>query len=719
MKKKTSKWILRTIIADIYEQNELFDWDKYIDSINKSIHYLAYNKQNKIIKQITLNIFKVQLWNLNAENDTLVHIAAKTNNFDLFKYAINVDINIIYNKNKLGMTPLFYFLHNYVIVKKIINTHILKDHDISHNCTLFEHYIKSKNIQMISYLAHTLIFNKNSTVLFTLIESLIDVRIKIKILRILIRRGIDINLLNDKFISLLIISIASKQYDITFFLLKNGAEINYYGPENLENPLTIAIHNNDIPMIKLLLDNGININIQDKYLCTPMHYIFLVENKIPTNIRRKLLDNVSNVNVCDKYMNSILNLLTYIDDWTKYEDILENKKLDINLKNKNNISPINNIPSTQIDQFYEMVYRSYIKQLVPNIEWADKKDNEIATAMSKKYDIEKYKKYIYNKIIAGYSYPKKKSKTKIFFPIPPITNITYFSSMTHNYICYLAYLLNKYANIKIPSLTSEQKNIKSINDIKKNNKDIEINKFFKSILRDYINHSPVLINHIIIWKDPGTVFISPYLIDGINDTIQKFPDIKFILIKLTIITKIIVNHANIIIYDVPNNYIERFDPYGKVPYYNNKKIDDILEFFFKKKIPNIKYISSYKLINNISYQVFSDEKNADNHFINDPSGFCLAWCVWYVELRINNPDINIKTLTKKSIYYINKKENNVKDYIRNYSDYLDKKKNKILKCGGLNKKFWYTVNIPFNIYRHYMKYINFLYKKIMEPQNND
>ena len=142
-------------------------------------------------------------------------------------------------------------------------------------------------------------------------------------------------------------------------------------------------------------------------------------------------------------------------------------------------------------------------------------------------------------------------------------------------------------------------------------------------------------------------------------------------------------------------------------------IDNTLESFFKSVSPPINYISSRKLINNISYQTVSDETNINNHFVDDPVGFCVAWCLWYVELRINNPDINIKSLTNKTIYHINKKENKIKDYIRNYSSYLDNKKNKILEQGGVNKKYWYAFNMPYVIHKRYMKYINNFYKNII------
>ena len=101
-----------------------------------------------------------------------------------------------------------------------------------------------------------------------------------------------------------------------------------------------------------------------------------------------------------------------------------------------------------------------------------------------------------------------------------------------------------------------------------------------------------------------------------------------------------------------------------------------------------------------------------NYVENDPNGFCMAWCLWYVEMRVKNPSIIPKVLIQKTIQQINKSEDKFKDYIRNYSNFLDDKKNEILSKAKLPKKYWYMHHIPTYIYKTYLKYIRRIYYEI-------
>ena len=500
------------------------------------------------------------------------------------------------------------------------------------------------------------------------------------------------------------------------FLLKHGADPNYLGPENNDNPLTIAIYNKNNDMIKLLLDQKINVNISNKYMQTPLHYMYTYNIKIPLSIKRRIMKKITNVNATDNQMNSILNLLTQHDNWKSYEDILHNHKLKIYLKNRSGICPIDNISASDIKSFYQLVLRSYLNQLNSNHEWIDEIDIQIS--LSDK-NINLLKKDIMKKIIDQHiSYPPIKKNHIIKLINPPETNITHFAAYTYNYICFVYYILSKYPEIKISLLSAEQYNNDKLREsyeekVKNYRTDDPVDSIFRSIIRDYLNHSPKLINHIIIWKNSKKYFLSPYLISGLKKTTQKYPNTKFIIFKLTIISNENFNHANILIYDIRRRTIERFDPYGVVPFIDSKSIDQTLGSFFEDNLPNVRYVSALELSDGISFQVFSDESNDLNYVENDPVGFCVAWCLWYVETRIKNIDTKPSILIKKTIYQINKSEEKFKDYIRNYSNYLDNEKNQILKLAGLPKKYWYTRNPPLHLYRAYIKYIRKIYENIL------
>ena len=233
------------------------------------------------------------------------------------------------------------------------------------------------------------------------------------------------------------------------------------------------------------------------------------------------------------------------------------------------------------------------------------------------------------------------------------------------------------------------------------------------MIRDYINHSPKLINHLIIWGSIEKYYISPYIIEGIYQTLKKYPKTKFILLKLTLISSESFNHANIIIYDIQNNIFERFDPYGYVKFIDNDNIDNLLKNFVSDYFPKCKYIGPIDTSIGISFQVFSDESNDKNYVENDPTGFCIAWCIWYVETRIKNYKIKPKKLIKHTIEEINKNEEHTKDYIRNYANYIDSEKNNILEECGINKKYFYKHNIPTDMYKLYAKNISKMFNDLI------
>lgn len=706
-------------IIESIEKNKI-DWDYLVDQINGMLHYLAYHGKTDLIKLIDQDTIEKIINKQNIEGDTVCHIAAKMKNIELLNLSINLNNSILYEKNKLMCTPLFYIVSDLKLTRQIVDSIKIEDCYLNNEYTLMEYYILSKNYDMIVYLLKNIKINKfTNNALFTIITTYdASVDFKIKLLKLFVKYSVDVNHLNKKMMSPLIISTYLKEFEISKFLLDNGADINYYGFENNDHPLTIAIKSLNVPMIKLFLEYEIKINVLDKYLQTSVHHIFSTPNKIPIEIKQFMLNKTRDINSIDNRMNSILNLLIQNDNWKNYRNILKDKKLKIYLRNKDGVRPLDNITTSDLDDFYKLVYKSYLNQLDSDIEWIDDVDKTISLILENGNDLQSYTGYIMGKIIGGQSYPLKKSKNKMIKLItPPKTNITHFSAYTYNYICFLYYVLEKYPKIKIPSMIPNQMKNKTlkmfydelVDDYKEETSD---NAIIRSIIRDYVNHSPVLINHVIIWKNNNVYFFSPYIVQGINETIKKYPDTQFILLKITILTDEKFNHANILIFDIENNYIERFDPYGEVSLNYSKQIDHFLEVFFKKEFPNIKYLSPTHLVNGISFQTFSDERNNTNYVENDPIGFCIAWCLWYIEMRMKNLRIHPRSLIRRTIIKINKRNEKFKDYIRNYSNNLDSKKNNILEKAGIPRKYWYTRHIPIKIYKAYLKYIRNIYNLI-------
>ena len=172
---------------------------------------------------------------------------------------------------------------------------------------------------------------------------------------------------------------------------------------------------------------------------------------------------------------------------------------------------------------------------------------------------------------------------------------------------------------------------------------------------------------------------------------------RFIFIKLSLIPNSSGTHANILIYDKKLNILERFEPYGPNGMLDEEKLNSYLEKLSKKLFnKKTKFISPKLFLDDTKFQIVSSDSDPDNKKLGDPIGYCLAWCFWYLELRLKNPDITSKELVKFAFNDIlqnhSKDSNQVLSYIRNYSQELDKMKNEFLKEAGISENDFYSTN---------------------------
>ncbi len=83
-----------------------------------------------------------------------------------------------------------------------------------------------------------------------------------------------------------------------------------------------------------------------------------------------------------------------------------------------------------------------------------------------------------------------------------------------------------------------------------------------------------------------------------------------------------------------------------------------------------------------------------NKNIGDPGGFCAAWCLWYVDNRINYEQISNEVLIKKIINSAKLKNILLRQIIRTYSKNITDIRDGILLKIGININDW--VNDNFN-----------------------
>ena len=139
-------------------------------------------------------------------------------------------------------------------------------------------------------------------------------------------------------------------------------------------------------------------------------------------------------------------------------------------------------------------------------------------------------------------------------------------------------------------------------------------------------------------------------------------------------------------------------------------LDNTLNNYFKKIFKNVVYISPKEYMFLIGFQSISEfTENEIN--VGDPSGFCLAWCFWYLEMRLKNPNLNTTKLINKSISNIINSKYSFTEYIRNYANTLFQVILNYFNLIKLNQKYIYNRNLNTDIKK-------LIYDKILVPEIN-
>jgi ankyrin repeat protein len=495
----------------------------------------------------------------------------------------------------------------------------------------------------------------------------------IDLTQLLLRYGANPNSKDKTFMTPLIYSINNSNTNMANLLLKRGADINYGGPEGDNLPINIAINKKNKELVDVLIQHKPNMNIRDRKLNTPLHYLSKSFNKennmwiLPSKAYRLFFKgNIDQSNLDGETPRNLLKNSKHEAQFSK----LLNSNISINKENKTRI-----LQQSKMINFINRVANNNSNKI-------NKKDG---------YIIEKYKSTVRKHIIEG-------KKNNVILPELKKTNYGLFNSdIIHNCV-YTIIFLQKYKNLMIPTQSY-------IEDIVKNNeRNLYEYSSFRSeyglILRDimsvYNEFMFEFLPHLIIWRDKNINSINKNIKFYTNDLI-KSQKIRFIYFKLTLIPHSSGTHANLIIYDKKTNEFIRFEPYGYVDILDETELNETIENLGKELFGNIKYYKPRDYLEEYRFQVVSDDGNEDNKKLGDPNGYCLAWCFWFIELKLENPDKDIKLLVKEAFTEIEKNDKldkNTKflDYIRNYSKKIDENKNKIFLESGISESNIYDVS---------------------------
>lgn len=137
-------------------------------------------------------------------------------------------------------------------------------------------------------------------------------------------------------------------------------------------------------------------------------------------------------------------------------------------------------------------------------------------------------------------------------------------------------------------------------------------------------------------------------------------------------------HANLLIYDKNKKLIERFEPHGCVlktkEWFESHEFDNTFAPI-AKKIFNADYHPACIACPQTSFQTLQQREGLMTSL--DPGGFCAAWTLAIIELRLKNPDETLKELQLKAIKKFQLKKKPLTSIIRNFSQFVVNKRREL------------------------------------------
>ena len=544
--------------------------------------------------------------------------------------------------------------------------------------------------------------------------------------------NIDINSVNNIGESALHYACNFNENEIAEILIKSNINVNIKEYQNNFTALVYCINLNNNYLVKKLIPNS-KINLQDSNGNSPLHHSIMTDNNEISNILiylenidfnlvniegdtpfhiflnnetnyenieiLKVFTQRTNLNIQNSEGNTCLHLLFVNNLWTKIKNQLENKKNKYFIKNnkneiildyfKDNKSDYNNVLELIVNSYFRILNINDSKEIFWTNKWENLCKKNSDDNLIKLKDLVKSKKdnhtQICKDIIRDYII-----KYNISFPISTefkkiiLDNGIYVDKCTYTGSPFDILIGNIYINNKYDFATTILTRNFTDND--------SVSEYLNS-LGENQGYKVEFLNFEIMWIYQKLFFPTDFE-NKVNKTL-KDSNIKFIIISLAIELSN-GSHANILIWDIKNKNISRFEPHGANNpnqfNYNENLLDDLLRNKFTCFDNSLEYIKPKEYLPIIGFQKFEMMENEKCTKIGDPNGFCAVWCVWWVDMRLKYANIDQKKLVKKLMDKIREDGIFFKDMIRNYSANITIIRDKILKSINIDVNDWYNDN---------------------------
>lgn len=160
----------------------------------------------------------------------------------------------------------------------------------------------------------------------------------IEIMKLLLEKNVDVNMKNRFSLTALIAAVIINDENAVKLLLDNGADINVVYSVNNSTPLMLAVKNNNRNIIRMLKEKSIDLNFKDSYGNTALLEAISV-GFIDFQIIEFLILNTEQINVFNNLGISPLFKAVGLDKIKLVEFLLKNGA-DINQKNKYGFSAL-------------------------------------------------------------------------------------------------------------------------------------------------------------------------------------------------------------------------------------------------------------------------------------------------------------------------------------------------------------------------------------------
>lgn len=160
--------------------------------------------------------------------------------------------------------------------------------------------------------------------------------------------------------------------------------------------------------------------------------------------------------------------------------------------------------------------------------------------------------------------------------------------------------------------------------------------YLGNISWDYENLNELLNEVSFIWED-YKLRAPPTFKTGLTKCVQQGKD--FVIYPLLLISSEMM-HANYLIFDIKTKEFIRFEPHGmSQPHFKAHKLDEalskLLTGFKYDQLATMQYCP--KGLQTLQESEIGFLKQAGFELLDFSKGYCLAWSVWLVDQRLNNP----------------------------------------------------------------------------------